>query len=185
MQYLRGVRLTGGSTITQQLARNLLLSPERNLIRKVKERLIARELEQRLGKRRILEIYLNVVEWGEDVWGAESAARFYFRKSSKRLTAFESAYLASVLPAPRVELRDANQARATKLQGRVLDELYLSGLIQASDWKEARTRVEPARIFHPPSRENEAPLPLEDALNQSCGATRARIEIEIKRARPS
>lgn len=97
----QGTLATGGSTITQQLAKNLYLSPEKTLMRKAREALIARELEHRLGKRRILELYLNVVEWGRGVYGAEAAARHHFRKSSQELTLEEAALLAAILPSPR------------------------------------------------------------------------------------
>ncbi len=76
-----GQFLRGGSTITQQLAKNLYLSPSRNPMRKVKELLIARRLEAALSKRRILEIYLNMIEWGDGIFGCEAAARAYFGKS--------------------------------------------------------------------------------------------------------
>ena len=91
----------GGSTITQQLAKNLYLSSEKSLLRKANEALITRLLEHHLAKRRILEIYLNVVEWGNGVYGAEAAARHHFGKSAADLTAAESALLAAILPAPR------------------------------------------------------------------------------------
>ncbi len=91
----------GGSTITQQLAKNLYLSPERTLWRKANEALITRSLEAHLDKRRILELYLNVVEWGDGVYGAEAAARHHFGKSAKDLSREEAALLAAILPAPR------------------------------------------------------------------------------------
>jgi monofunctional biosynthetic peptidoglycan transglycosylase len=91
----------GGSTITQQLAKNLYLSSERSLLRKAREALITRSLEQHLTKKRILELYLNVAEWGKGVYGAEAAARHHFRKSSHDLTADEAAWLAAILPSPR------------------------------------------------------------------------------------
>lgn len=92
----------GGSTITQQLAKNLYLSPSRNPIRKVREYFITRSLEKHLSKKRILEIYLNVVEMGERVYGAEAAARHYFGKSAASLSPREAALLAGCLPNPRV-----------------------------------------------------------------------------------
>jgi monofunctional biosynthetic peptidoglycan transglycosylase len=92
----------GGSTITQQLAKNLYLSSEKSLLRKANEALITRALERYLTKKRILEIYLNVVEWGKGVYGAEAAARHHFHKSAHDLTAEESALLAAMLPAPRL-----------------------------------------------------------------------------------
>lgn len=91
----------GGSTITQQLAKNLYLSSERSLFRKAREALITRSLEQQLTKERILELYLNVAEWGQGVYGAEAAARHHFNKSSQDLTADEAAWLAAILPSPR------------------------------------------------------------------------------------
>ncbi|MBI3807557.1 MAG: monofunctional biosynthetic peptidoglycan transglycosylase [Nitrospirae bacterium] len=91
----------GGSTITQQLAKNLYLSSERSLLRKAREALITRSLEHHLTKERILELYLNVAEWGQGVYGAEAAARHHFKKSSRDLTADEAAWLAASLPSPR------------------------------------------------------------------------------------
>jgi len=91
----------GGSTITQQLAKNLYLSSERSLLRKAREALITRALEQHLTKERILELYLNVAEWGQGVYGAEAAARHHFQKSSHDLTSDEAAWLAAILPSPR------------------------------------------------------------------------------------
>jgi len=94
-------RIVGGSTITQQLAKNLLLSGERNFLRKGQEALITLTLEAVLPKSRILELYLNHVEWGEGVFGAEAAAQHYFRKSASQLGAWEAARLAVMLPRPR------------------------------------------------------------------------------------
>jgi monofunctional biosynthetic peptidoglycan transglycosylase len=91
----------GASTITQQLAKNLWLSPSRNPLRKAKEALLAVQLE-RLGKRRILELYLNVVEFGPGTYGCEAASRHYFRKPALDLTEAEAAQLAAGLPLPSV-----------------------------------------------------------------------------------
>ncbi len=90
----------GASTITQQLAKNLWLSPSRSPFRKLKEAALTRELEEKLAKMRILEIYLNVVEFGTGIYGAEAAARHYFGKSAGSLTEQESAMLAASLPRP-------------------------------------------------------------------------------------
>ncbi len=97
----RPPKVVGGSTITQQLAKNLFLGGERNLMRKAQELILAREMEALLGKRRILEIYLNSVEWGEGVFGAEAAARRYFRVAAGSLSAGQAAQLAVLLPAPK------------------------------------------------------------------------------------
>ncbi len=91
----------GGSTITQQLAKNLYLSSERSLFRKAREALITRSLEHHLPKKRILELYLNVAEWGHGVYGAEAAARHHFEKSADELTEEEAAWLAAILPSPQ------------------------------------------------------------------------------------
>jgi monofunctional biosynthetic peptidoglycan transglycosylase len=90
----------GGSTITQQLAKNLFLSNSKNPVRKLKEAILAWRMEKTLSKRRILEIYLNVAQWGDEIFGAEAAARHYFGKSASSLTAEEAARLATVLPNP-------------------------------------------------------------------------------------
>jgi monofunctional glycosyltransferase len=95
------VKIIGGSTITQQLAKNLFLSGERNFVRKGQEFVITQFLELTLSKRQILTIYLNNVEWGEGVFGAEAAAQHYFRKSAKQLSSYESARLAVMLPRPK------------------------------------------------------------------------------------
>ena len=97
----KGALRRGGSTITQQLAKNLYLSSEKSLLRKAHEALLARELERRLTKKRILELYLNVVEWGEGIYGAEAAARHHFGTSAGDLTPDEAALLAAMLPSPR------------------------------------------------------------------------------------
>ena len=94
-------KVIGGSTITQQLAKNLLLSGERTLLRKGQEFVLTLLLEHMLDKQRSLEINLNNVEWGEGVFGAEAAAQHYFRKPASRLSAFEAARLAVMLPRPK------------------------------------------------------------------------------------
>lgn len=97
---LEGRRFRGASTITQQLAKNLFLSPSRNPLRKIKEAILTLQLERRLSKRRILEIYLNVVEFGPGVYGAQAAAGQYFGKSAADLNEQEAAELAAALPRP-------------------------------------------------------------------------------------
>jgi len=97
----RAPKVVGGSTITQQLAKNLFLSGERTLLRKGQEFVLTLLLETFLSKQRILEIYLNSVEWGEGVFGAEAAARHYYRKPAAKLSAYEAARLAVMLPRPR------------------------------------------------------------------------------------
>jgi len=98
----KGESLRGASTITQQLAKNLYLSPSRDPLRKVKELMITWRLETALSKARILEIYLNVIEWGDLVWGAEAAARTYFGVSASALSREQAALLAGAIINPRV-----------------------------------------------------------------------------------
>lgn len=90
----------GGSTITQQLVKNLYLTPSRNPVRKLKEAVLTWRLERNLSKRRIIELYLNVAEWGDGIFGIEAASRHYFGKNAADLTAREAALLAVVLPSP-------------------------------------------------------------------------------------
>lgn len=98
----RAPRLVGGSTITQQLAKNLLLSGERTVPRKAQELVLTLALEALLSKQRILEIYLNSVEWGEGLFGAQAAARYYYRIDAARLAPEPAARLAVMLPAPKL-----------------------------------------------------------------------------------
>ena len=98
---VKSAKIVGGSTITQQLAKNLFLSGERTLLRKGQELVLTLLLERLLSKERILEIYLNSVEWGEGVFGAEAASQYYYRKSASKLSPFEAARLAVMLPRPK------------------------------------------------------------------------------------
>jgi monofunctional biosynthetic peptidoglycan transglycosylase len=113
----------GGSTITQQLAKNLYLSPSKNPVRKLRELLIARRLEAELSKQRILELYLNVVEWGDGIYGAEAAARTYFRKSASQLTASEAALLAGALTNARLLNPAHPTARLRRRQAMVMGRM--------------------------------------------------------------
>lgn len=119
----RPPKVVGGSTITQQLAKNLLLSGERTLWRKGQELLLTLALEALLSKQRILEIYLNSVEWGDGIFGAEAAARRYFGKSARQLTSYEAARLAVMLPAPKRYQKRPDSAylrgRAATIQARM------------------------------------------------------------------
>ena len=116
-------KVIGGSTITQQLAKNLFLSGERTLLRKGQELILTLMLEGLLDKRRILEIYLNSVEWGEGLFGAQAAARHYFHMDVSRLGTFEAARLAVMLPAPKRFERQPGSAyvmgRAGLIAGRM------------------------------------------------------------------
>ena len=119
----RGEFARGASTITQQLAKNLYLSPSKNPLRKVRELLIARRLESELSKQRILELYLNVIEWGNGIYGAEAAARTYFRKPASQLTESESALLAAAIANPRVMNPGNPSARLRRRQQMVMGRM--------------------------------------------------------------
>ena len=97
----KGKIVAGGSTISQQLAKNLFLSGKKTPWRKLEEAAITIMMEKMMSKRRIFEIYLNVIEWGNGVFGAEAAARHYYRKSARNLSVGESAKLAAMVPNPR------------------------------------------------------------------------------------
>jgi monofunctional biosynthetic peptidoglycan transglycosylase len=110
----------GASTITQQLAKNLYLSPSKNPIRKARELLIARRLEAELTKQRIFELYLNVIEWGRGIYGAEAAARTYFGKSAASLSPQEAALLAGAIINPRLLNPGSPTARLRRRQAMLL-----------------------------------------------------------------
>ena len=116
----------GGSTITMQLARNLYLNPSKNPLRKAKEIMIAWQLEQTLSKRRIFEIYLNIVEWGRNVYGAEAAARFYFGKSAAAIDPLEAATLAALVPSPRTSKERNILSRRNLILSRLASVGYIS-----------------------------------------------------------
>lgn len=116
----RGRVVAGGSTISQQLAKNLFLSGERSVLRKGQEALITIMLEAVMDKRRILEIYLNVAEWGEGVFGAEAAARHHYGVSAAALTPWQAARLAAMLPRPRYYDRNRSARYLEQYTERIL-----------------------------------------------------------------
>lgn len=139
----------GASTITQQLAKNLYLSPSRNPVRKLRELLITRRLEAELSKRRILEIYLNVIEWGDGIFGAEAASRVYFGKPASALTPSEAALLAGAIINPR-ELSPAHPSkRLSRRQQIVLRRMR----IRAEEPVPAAAPVQPEPPALPPPTE--------------------------------
>jgi len=123
----RGRVVAGASTISQQLAKNLFLSGERSWLRKGQEAAITWMLESALGKRRILELYLNYAEWGEGVFGAEAAARHHFGVASSALTQEQGAWLAAILPSPRRYERGRTTAY---IEGRVNTILFRAASAQ-------------------------------------------------------
>jgi monofunctional glycosyltransferase len=125
----------GGSTITMQLAKNLYLNPSKNPLRKAKEIIIAYQIEQALSKRRIFEIYLNVVEFGQNIYGAEAATRHYFGKSAANLDPLEAATLAALLPSP-VHSREKNLLYRRNL---ILGRLASVGYLSAEEYNRAKS----------------------------------------------
>jgi monofunctional biosynthetic peptidoglycan transglycosylase len=118
--WARGRFVRGGSTITQQLAKNLYLSPSKNPVRKLRELVIARRLEAELKKARILELYLNVIEWGDGIYGAEAAARTYFGTPAASLGPNDAALLAAAIVNPRVLNPGRPSARLVRRQQLIL-----------------------------------------------------------------
>ena len=116
----KGKVVAGGSTISQQLAKNLFLSGKRSIFRKLQEALITVMIEAVMSKRRIFEIYLNIIEWGNGVFGAEAAARYYFKKSAAELNAWEAAKLAAMVPNPRFYDRHRSTAYLQKRTNLIL-----------------------------------------------------------------
>ena len=151
----RGEFARGASTITQQLAKNLYLSPSKNPARKLRELIIARRLEAELTKQRILEIYLNVIEWGPGIYGAEAAARTYFRKSAAQLNAPESALLAAAIANPRMMNPASPTARLRRRQQMVMRRM---GAVQPPPVVVTVPGV-PAESTEKPGLDSVPPLP--------------------------
>jgi monofunctional biosynthetic peptidoglycan transglycosylase len=146
LDWTRGL-MRGASTITQQLAKNLYLSPSRNPIRKFRELIIARRLEAELDKARIFEIYLNVIEWGDGIWGAEAAARTYYGVPSAALGPSQAALLAGAIINPRLLNPAEPTPRLLRRQQIILKRMG------------AMTPPEPARPLTTPPPEPFEPLP--------------------------
>lgn len=127
--------VAGGSTISQQLSKNLYLSPSKNPVRKIKEAIITWRIESTLSKRRILEIYLNVAEWGDGIFGIEAAARHYYHKSAKNLTGREAARLASVLPNP-IKYNPTGNQKYVKNRARIIYKIMKRRGVVIPDFKE-------------------------------------------------
>jgi monofunctional glycosyltransferase len=174
----RGRITHGGSTITQQLAKNLYLSPSRNPLRKVREYFIARSLEKNLTKKRILEIYLNVVEMGERVYGAEAASRFYFRKPASQLNASQAALLAGCLPNPRLMNPGSPNKRLRARQRMILSRMRRWGY---QFEREVLTERKPAARTEttapaPPATDTDLAPPTDTEISPQETDTSATIE---------
>jgi monofunctional biosynthetic peptidoglycan transglycosylase len=151
----------GGSTLSQQLARNLYLSPEKSLLRKMREALITWRMEKVLPKRRILELYLNVVEWGEEIFGIEAASRHYYGKPSSQLTPVEATRLAAILPSPKRYNPLGSQNYVTTRANDIYNIMIQRGII-APEYEEMNEEDESSFLEESspssPSKERKIPL---------------------------
>jgi monofunctional biosynthetic peptidoglycan transglycosylase len=155
LDWARGQLVRGASTITQQLAKNLYLSPSRNPLRKLRELIIARRLEVELQKARILEIYLNVIEWGDGIFGVEAAAGAYFGKPASALSRSEAALLAAAIPNPRIFNPAKPSAYLLRRQQVILRRM--GGV--APPTLDDKDGAEPGVVPEVPADEPIAPLP--------------------------
>jgi len=136
----------GASTITQQLAKNVFLSTEKSLHRKLKEAILTYRLERALTKNRILEIYLNVIEWGDGIYGIEAASRTYFGKPAASLDAAEAAFLAAMIPNPR-RLNPATRFQSLKAgQERILGWMFRAGFLSEEELERAKSQTLHLRV---------------------------------------
>jgi monofunctional biosynthetic peptidoglycan transglycosylase len=167
----KGKAIRGGSTITQQLAKNLYLSPSRDPVRKLRELIIARRLEAELSKSRIFEIYLNVIEWGDGIWGAEAAARSYFGTSAASLGPEEAALLAGAIINPRQYSPAHPNARLLRRQRIILSRMgsyvpptavpVVNNGPQPSDANEDEAEPPSDELTAPPISVDTTPAPAE------------------------
>lgn len=133
----KGRFVRGGSTITQQLAKNLYLTREKTLSRKIKEYVLARRIDDRVSKARILELYLNVVELGPMVYGVGRASRYYFGKPASDLSVRESSFLTAMLPGPKVYDPYRNLARVVRRSDRILRRMVAARMITEEEYRSA------------------------------------------------
>ena len=149
----------GGSTITQQLAKNLYLNQSRNPLRKIKEYFIARSLENHLSKKRILELYLNVVEMGERVYGAEAAAHVYFHTSAAGLSPSEAALLAGCLPNPRVMDPSSPNKRLRAREQMILGRMRRWGYLYEEEVLTEKKQPDKKLLDQTPPTDTASPAP--------------------------
>jgi monofunctional glycosyltransferase len=134
----------GGSTIPQQVVKNIFLKNEKTLTRKIKEALITRRLERQFTKNQILELYLNIAEFGPDLYGIEAASRHYFKKTPKQINALEGAFIAVMLPSPKryhyavFENKNLSKTKQKKIR-RVLTDMYAQEFISERQYREYLT----------------------------------------------
>lgn len=135
----------GASTISQQLAKNLYLSPSKNPVRKLQEAILTWRLERALSKRRILELYVNVVEWGDGIFGIEAAAQHYYGVSASRLTAKQAARLAAVLPNP-IRFRPNRSSRFVETRARRIQAVMMRRGLVVPDYREVMNEPDTTKV---------------------------------------
>jgi monofunctional biosynthetic peptidoglycan transglycosylase len=165
----KGKFVRGGSTITQQVAKNVFLSREKTITRKIKELILARRLDDTLSKSRILELYLNAVELGPMIYGVGRASHYYFGKHPSALTVRESAFLASMLPGPKVYNPYRRLDRVMRRSNRILRRMYAARMITEEQYRAAlaeepnisglERKVEKTMAAPPPEEKPPVPLP--------------------------
>jgi monofunctional biosynthetic peptidoglycan transglycosylase len=170
----KGKFVRGGSTITQQVAKNVFLSREKTITRKIKELILARRLDDTLSKSRILELYLNAVELGPMIYGVGRASHYYFGKHPSALTVRESAFLASMLPGPKVYNPYRRLDRVMRRSNRILRRMYAARMITEEQYRAAlaeepnisglERKVEKTMAAPPPEETPPVPLPGSEPL---------------------
>ncbi len=176
----------GGSTITQQLAKNLYLNQSRNPLRKVEEYFIARSLENHLTKKRILELYLNVVEMGERVYGAEAAARYDFHVSASALTPSQAALLAGCLPNPRLMNPGAPNKRLRARQRMILARMRRWGyLFEEETLAPKKTAPPPPELEQTPPTDTATPAPTQATTSTETTETSGTTETTEPQSPPA
>ncbi|HZF69358.1 monofunctional biosynthetic peptidoglycan transglycosylase [Sulfuricurvum sp.] len=170
--------VAGGSTISQQLAKNLYLSPSKNPIRKIKEAILTWRIESTLSKRQILELYLNVAEWGDGIFGIEAAARHYYHKSAKNLTGLEAAHLAAVLPNPIRYNATGNQKYVVN-RSRIIYKIMKRRGIVIPQYQEVMTPPKKEEVIPTTEESNQSVTDLFNESNPSEPATENAGEADI------
>jgi len=173
----KGKFVHGGSTITQQLAKNLFLTREKTVIRKVKEFVLARRMDDALSKSRILELYLNVVELGPMVYGVGQASHYYFGKPPSALTVRECAFLASMLPGPKIYNPYRKMGRVMQRSDRILRRMVAARMISREQYDAALSEVPNlAGLERKVEKTLEVPPPEERPPEEAPGGGPAVIE---------
>lgn len=174
---LKKGKMAGGSTISQQLSKNLYLSPSKNPVRKIKEAIITWRIEKSLSKRRILEIYLNVAEWGDGIFGIEAAARHYYHKSAKNLSGIEAAHLAAVLPNP-IRFNPTGDQKYVKNRSRIIYKIMKRRGIVIPAFKEVMTPAKKEEITETSAENNDSVLDLFNEPAESSSAPQSDSSVD-------